>query len=265
VYCQWLPLHQLDDRSIRMIVRTFLDVFEEAELWWLRCSVETPVVGLVGRGPGAGSTLEHHSLTPLPPARALALDGLDLADPLQLQGLYIGNRPELEPFAANAPLNTDDRPAVVFSAPSVLHEAPADLVQRVRAILGISRAAMHRLGSNGPGVASPPEARLLPFRMARDRYIEGLLAELEDHESAAIDAWVESAGLSPDFTSAYARCLTLASAWLAPQPERARALLQRLAEAQPGIPVARRMLERLRQSDGQPAPATTDNPPAGIR
>jgi hypothetical protein len=75
--------------------------------------------------------------------------------------------------------------------------------------------------------------------------LTGLIAETEGRSTQAVDAFVESARLSEDFTSGYAQCLTLASLQAKTKPEEARRLLQRLVEAQPSRPVAREMLERL--------------------
>ena len=90
-------------------------------------------------------------------------------------------------------------------------------------------------------------ARLRAYFAARDKYINGLIAETENHPDEAIDAFVESARLSEDFTPGYAQCLSLASVQARSNPAGARRLLERLIEAQPGRPVAREMLNRLPQ------------------
>src|SRR5439155_9515766 len=48
LFCQWLPLHQLDEDMLRVIIRTFLEVFPDAQAWLLRLNVDAPVLGLVG-------------------------------------------------------------------------------------------------------------------------------------------------------------------------------------------------------------------------
>src|SRR2546430_8201381 len=48
LFCQWLPLHQLDEEMLRVIVRTFLEVFPDTRAWLLRFNVDTPVLGLIG-------------------------------------------------------------------------------------------------------------------------------------------------------------------------------------------------------------------------
>ena len=49
LFCQWLPLHQIDTEMFRVITRTFLAVFPDTQAWLLRFNVEAPVVALLGR------------------------------------------------------------------------------------------------------------------------------------------------------------------------------------------------------------------------
>ena len=113
---------------------------------------------------------------------------------------------------------------------------------------------MLQLGFPNPretlGLDSNPDsnefaARVTKYMTARDVYFHGLIAEAEGRRTQAIDLFVESARLSEDFTSGYGQCLTYASLRARTEPEAARALLQRLVDAQPSRPVARQMLERL--------------------
>ncbi|MHB8519537.1 MAG: spermine/spermidine synthase domain-containing protein, partial [Limisphaerales bacterium] len=48
LFCQWLPLHQLDETMLRVITQTFLQVFPDAHAYLLRFNVDAPVLGLIG-------------------------------------------------------------------------------------------------------------------------------------------------------------------------------------------------------------------------
>ena len=48
LFCQWLPLHQLDLATLRVIVRTFLAEFPDSAAYLAQFSVETPLIALVG-------------------------------------------------------------------------------------------------------------------------------------------------------------------------------------------------------------------------
>jgi spermidine synthase len=49
VFCQWLPLHQLDVGTLRIIVRSFLVAFPHGWAVLANNSLETPAIGLIGR------------------------------------------------------------------------------------------------------------------------------------------------------------------------------------------------------------------------
>ena len=53
VFCQWLPLHQLDEASLAAIVRTFLAVFDESHAFLGIYNAQTPALALVGHLPAA--------------------------------------------------------------------------------------------------------------------------------------------------------------------------------------------------------------------
>jgi spermidine synthase len=48
VFCQWLPVYQLDERMLSVILATFLAEFPEGTLWRPHLRPHFPVVGLVG-------------------------------------------------------------------------------------------------------------------------------------------------------------------------------------------------------------------------
>ncbi|HVR18722.1 MAG TPA: fused MFS/spermidine synthase, partial [Polyangiaceae bacterium] len=49
VFCQWLPLHQLELETLQSIVRSFTAVYPQSFAMLATNSLETPVIGLVGR------------------------------------------------------------------------------------------------------------------------------------------------------------------------------------------------------------------------
>jgi len=48
VFCQWLPVYQLDETNLRIIAATFESVFPGATLWRPHLRPQFPVVGLIG-------------------------------------------------------------------------------------------------------------------------------------------------------------------------------------------------------------------------
>ncbi|MBI5387702.1 MAG: spermidine synthase [Verrucomicrobia bacterium] len=295
LFCQWLPLYQLDEPTLRVIARTFLDVFPHAQLWLLHLNVDTPVVGLIGSPQPAPYSPDWLEKRATGAQLSGALKQLSLTDSVRLFGQLLAGPDELRDFAGNVPLNTDNEPRVTFGAPrivyrksqfpspvaaevtrlhsaargqksevsqknqSLLRSAATDVKSpRERATVSpllfslLDRGAANPaavLGLDGAGDASEFSRRLARFCRARDVYLRGLAAEAEGRHPNAIDAYVESARRSEDFTAGYAQCLTLASLLAKEKPAEARALLERLVAAQPRRGVAAEMLKRLEQAE----------------
>jgi spermidine synthase len=246
LFCQWLPLHQLDEPMLSVIIRTFLEAFPDARAWLLRFNVDTPVLGLIG-------TLEPARYPPdwfvnrvRAPDLVEQLKPLTLTDEFQLFGCLVAGSDGLRRFSDGAELNTDDHPVVIFGAPRFTYQHNPPAYGRLLGLLDEQAADFDEL-IQGEKTEEVTRLRrqLSEFVKARDVYLRGLVAETEDRLSEAVDAYVESARLSPAFSTGYARCLTIAMQQSGSNPRAARALLQRLVEAQPARPVARQLLERL--------------------
>ena len=112
---QWVPLYQLTEEEFRIIAATFLEVFPDAELWLGDPDMMYPVVGIVGR--------ERASRIEVPRLRQRLQDGnvsrglVFGNDETSLLCAFLMGGRDLAEYAAGAPLNTDDRPRIEFSAP----------------------------------------------------------------------------------------------------------------------------------------------------
>ncbi len=241
--CQWLPLHQLDEPTLRVIVRTFQDVFPNGEAWLLRFNVDVPVIALMGWANEPRWSPTQAEARANAPRLESELRRLALADTLRLFGHRLAGAEELRRWTGNAPLNTDDNQRVTFLAPRAAYQRDAKPYASLLALMSAATnaAVPERFATNEQEFTG----RLARYLTARDAYLRGLIHDSEQRHDAAMDAYVESARLSADFTSGYAQGLTVANAFAASDPARARKILERLIEAQPERPVARQMLERL--------------------
>ena len=246
IFCQWLPLHQLDEATLRVIVRTFLREFPGGEAWLLRFNVDVPVAALIAgldASPWRTNIVESRSVeTHL----AGELQRLALADSLRLYGHWLAGPSDLRAWAGSGPLNTDDNPLVTLMAPRQAYQHFSKPYSSLQALLAVSEAAPAPM-TIGP--TSDPQTdfarRLSRYVAARNVYLRGLIDDAEQRHDSAIDAYVESARLSPEFTSGYAQCVTIASVIASSDPVRAKRILEQLVAAQPNRPVAGQMLERL--------------------
>ena len=170
LFCQWLPLHQLDLDTLRSITRTFLAVYPDGAAVLATNSLDTPVVGLVARRDGERFDVSEVRERLHATETMLRLGDFGIADDLALLGSFIAGPRALERFAAGAPLNTDDRPVVAYRAPRITYAADSLPRDRLIALLHAVEIGPHEL------LAAPVDAawgaRVAAYRSARDRFIE---------------------------------------------------------------------------------------------
>jgi spermidine synthase len=245
LFCQWLPLHQLSGDTLKLIARTFLDVFPTTYAYLLRFNIDTPVLGLVGYLHPPQYTSDWVESRMSSTQLNDQLKGLRLTDTVRLLGCLAADPASLKRFAGNGPLNTDSHPRVTFVAPGFAYQKAVVPYDRLFDLLQSSEVRVKPLLSEAGSKRIAFERRITDFVRARNVYLEGLVKQDNGELSEAIDSYVRSARLSRDFTLGYARCLSYATALAAENPEAARTLLRRLAEAQPDRPVADQLLQRL--------------------
>jgi spermidine synthase len=246
IFCQWLPLHQLDSPTLGIITRTFTEVFSETTAFLLHFNVDIPVLGLVGsRDPlamdpaGLDRRLSHPELR-----MALREAGLDKS--INVLGCFAGGPKFVRGFGRDAVVATDMNPAVLFTAPrfSFDREAPTHTV--LFEWLSNNKSLRDELLQAS---ALPQDSefarRLTDFLAARDDYLRGLVMEGTGDLQGAIDVFLESTRQSLYFIPAYARMVTIIQAMAKADPERARDLWRRLETVRPDQPLGRQLLAPL--------------------
>jgi spermidine synthase len=248
VFCQWLPLHQLDLDTLRSIVRTFVAVYPHAAALLATNSLDTPVVGLVARADGRGFVVNDLRARLAGARLPLAPAALGVPDELALLGNFVAGPGALARFAGDAPLNTDDRPVVAYRAPRITY-AP-DSLPRDRLV-----ALLHAVDLTPDELLDTPrdaawDARLAAYWTARDRFIEAGRAVRPTSDVRQMLAQVREPLLSvlrvsPDFRPAYDPLLRMAADLGRVDTAAARALLLDLGDAQPARPEAAEALREL--------------------
>jgi len=229
LFCQWLPLHQLDVATLRSITAAFLQAFPDGAAILASNSLDTPTLGLVGSAGGA------HFAQWRPAPELAARFGL--ADELAVLGSFIADAPSLRRFAANAPLNTDDRPWVAYRAPRITYVPDSAPRDRLLAVLGEFNVDAATLLATPDAALS---ARLGAYAQARRSYLD-----LGRRTQPSADPTVMLARVgppllavlrqSPDFQPAAEPLRRLAQALAAREPAAAQQLLASLAEIRPGL------------------------------
>ncbi len=228
LFCQWLPLHQLDLETLRSITAAFLQAFPDGAAILASNSLDTPTLGLVGRTGG----------TRFAPRVAPGLAGhFGLGDSFAVLGSFIADAPALRRLAADAPLNTDDRPWVAYRTPRVTYAPDSAPRDRLLALLGEVSVDMGTLLAQPDAAAA---ARLSAYTQARRDYLDLGRRTTPSADPAVMLARVGPPLLavlrqSPDFRPAAEPLRRIAQALAPRDPATAQRLLASLADIRPDL------------------------------
>ena len=248
LFCQWLPLYQLDEQVLKIIIRSFMEAFPKTSAYLLRLNVDAPVLGLIAGTEKTPRTYPHdwykQRVTDAPLRAQLRSVGLN--DDYRIFGCLVADDRTLKKYCSGAPLNTDDFPRVAFKAPHFTARRSVSPDGRLWSLLNLHETAPEHLVADPMNENSKMFVqRLAGYITARNAYLQGLVADRDGRRNEALDLYIESARRSELFTAGYAQCLVRANALRESNPEAARRLLKRLIEAQPARPVARSLLRSL--------------------
>lgn len=244
IFCQWLPLYQLDLPMLRVIIRTVTEVFPYTRAFLLRWNVDTPVLGLVGTMKPKHYPANWFETRVTDAELETSLKAVTLSNGFHLLGTFLAGPQELMEFSSGAALNTDDHPLVIFKAPHFTYQRKEAPYGRLLRLLNYFPAESGNLIEEGRQ-SSVFTADLNLYLSARNVYLRGLMAESEGRKTDATNAYIESANLSSHFTAGYAHCLALAVRQSKTEPTASKALLEKLVRAAPERPVAAELMKRL--------------------
>jgi len=139
--CQWLPAFQLDLPTLRLIVRTFLDVFPDARLVMHDVNLNYPAIGLIAC-PDGWPRYDRHWWARRVGESALRnrLAAIGLTGAPTLFGLHLAEPTLLRRFAGEGPINTDDQPHVVYRAPRFAAQRRPTSYGRLSAVIDFADA-----------------------------------------------------------------------------------------------------------------------------
>lgn len=208
LFVQWLPLHQLDMPTLRLIVRSFLAVYPDARLAMGNYNLPTPLIALYGT---AGKTLPSPDI---PRARVQAIGGalqqVGITSPLALYGGMIAGPDALRVWVGEGPLNTDHHPLVMYRAPDTVYAPLPPAGQRLLALtemLEIAPDDTLDLSGLPPRQVAAFSARLTAYWQARDRFLAlGLrtrvTGDVVKDAERLVPALLQVLSVSPDFAPA---------------------------------------------------------------
>ena len=247
LFCQWLPLYQLDEPSLRAIIRTFLAVYPHGSAWLNHYSVRTPMLALVAFEGEGRIDVDALAAKLRTSAIAKVSKPLGFEKPMDVLGQFVAGPRALAALVDGAPLNTDDRPFVALDARrnvQALSAPPADLLIRlIRAV----RPDPTDLPSAQSVAPEGRSGRLTAYWRARDRFLEAGAALPGDPRGmalveAASPGLLDAIHISEEFDPAYQPLLGMARALLASDRSAALRLLREISAAAPGRTEAQALL-----------------------
>lgn len=251
LFCQWLPLYQLDLPVLQTIIRTFLDVFPEGSAMLAHYSLEMPILGLVAGNNPLRYPPDWLERRVQDGNLRAGLENLHLQDSLALFGLFLAGSEDLRAFVGEGPLNTDDQPVVIFEAPRFAYahqEPPAARLLALLKHLNPQPRDILRPAQN-PSEVSRQE-RLAAYWQARQRFLLAGVGVEETNDPRKLLQTVRDPLLSlvrrnQDFSPAYDSLLVLAWRLSRTDPLAARELLLELERANPKRPDAQQLRDFL--------------------
>ena len=252
VFCQWLQLYELSPQTFATLLRSFLEVFPQGQLFRVWRAGD---LLLVAAPPG-----RHLDLARLrTPAARRMLDRARLPEPELVAAYWSAPLESVRSIVAGAPFNRDDRPVVEY-------RAARDLVEVGRAWLLGHPDVLGRV----PFVASMPAGPLFSAWPAAEWYRDRTRWLLEEGDSARASRTIAAAredvpeaaaSLAALYTASVRRVQSRAAQDQATndlagnRPEEAKAALERAVAIDPENGQAWVMLSNRRRVSGDLAGA----------
>jgi spermidine synthase len=136
LFCQWLPLYQLDLETFNIITRTFLEVFPEGQAFLAHYSLDQPIIGLVGGRQKLSFPENWYDKRTQSKELRRHLSGFGYDSIYSLLGTFLAGGETLRTYVASSPVNTDAHPVVLFQAPRYVYGSPGSPSERLLKLLG---------------------------------------------------------------------------------------------------------------------------------
>ncbi|MCB0395223.1 MAG: hypothetical protein KDD36_01135 [Flavobacteriales bacterium] len=203
VAIQWVPLHQFDTDNLKVLIRTFLSVFEDAHAFLALYNPETPLLGLVGFN-GRHTFPDHatldKNLSPeLPGGRAIR-------NARDFWAAYMGNAGMLTAFAGEGPLNTDLKPYILFHAPDLVYKHGEITTASVTALMKF-RTIFTREMVGDSVLYGQSAATFAAAQYFMDGQIQSILDGTYSISHASLPYFLKSYQADPDFAPAVGKLM----------------------------------------------------------
>jgi spermidine synthase len=247
LFAQWLPLYQMSLETLRIITRTFVHVFPHTSAYLAHFNVESPVLGLVGsRQPLAHTSHWYEDSRRSGAFWEGAIAPLALAREIDLFGCVVADDVWLRRWVDGAPLNTDDHPLLVFTAPRFLYDPAQSRHAVLQHLLSAWAPSHETLRGALPRDDGPFAERVVRYANARTLYLRGELARYgAEHPRESLELLLDAVQASPEFRTAYVKAMQIAVELRGSDPATSLDILQKLTAVAPWDPSAAEALRQL--------------------
>ncbi len=252
IFCQWLPLYQLDLATFKIITRTFMEAFPDGQAFLAHYSIDQPIIGLIGGNQKLRFPENCYRKWVRGRSFIRAMSGYGYDSVYSLLGTFMAGSETLKNFSNESPINTDENPVVLFQAPQFVYRTPEQPKERLLAIIKAfsppdPEDVLAEEITEEDFLARP---RFIDYWSARDRFLEvGTLIERTSDPGqlykAASEPLLEVVRKSIDFTSAYFPLVTIAYDLYPIDRDSSFDLLSKLEKANPMRPEARILKSKL--------------------
>jgi len=151
--CAWVPITGVSPDSLRMVFRSFRAAFPHTSVWYL-CNQVNDFVILVGTSSPLRIDLADWRHRMARPLVEHDLERVHLANPLKLASCLLLSEDEVDCFAGDGPLHTDDKPLLDYLTHAGVYENTLSV--NLRAMINCREPANRQQPEppEGPGIAA---------------------------------------------------------------------------------------------------------------
>lgn len=240
LFCQWLPLYQLDLETFKIILRTFLQVYPDAQAFLAHYSIDQPIIGLIGSSKALRFPEKWYRKRLSEGGMRRYMAGFGYDSVYSLLGTFMAGSDTLNQFTGQGPINTDESPVVLFRAPSFVYGQQEPASQRLLTLLETfstpdPESILAEVVTEEDSVA---RLRLSSYWSARDSYLK--LGTIIDRTKDVIRLYetaskplLEIVRESYDFSAAYFPLISIAYELFPYDRDASYQLLRDLEKANP--------------------------------
>ena len=250
IFCQWLPLHQLDLDTLKAIIKSFVTVYPHAWAILASNSLQTPVIGLVASASSEKLDVKAISRNVHRIKLPEIISNIGLDDEYAVLGSIIAGPTSLISFSESAQLNTDDHLVVTYTAPRITYSPDSSPGHRlVELINGLTVNPDEILNQETDDLTT---TKLNNYWIARNKFIQSGENVIPTNDARKMLAQVKNnllsiIAISPDFRPAYDPLISLAKSLAETERTEAISLLNKMVELQPNRPEALQAISDIRE------------------